>query len=95
MSGVTHILAGASSEEVKRVRFRRSAAGGPDPNVLSRQSRIALMAFQACGTREAACSFMNDIHPTLGGRPIEIAGGSEAGFASVRAALPSRSGQEC
>lgn len=88
MNGVTRVPTGESSDDLRRIRFRRSKSDRLDPSALSRQSKIALLAFQACGTREAACAFMNDMHAALGGRPIEIAGQSEVGFASVRAALP-------
>lgn len=59
----------------------------PQLGVLARQSKIAVLAFNVFNSREAARAFINDEHAALGGRPIEIAGGSEAGFATVREAL--------
>lgn len=92
MSGITRVSAGESSDDIRRVKFRRSASTRLDSATLARQSKIALIAFQTWETREAARGFMNDIHPILGGRPIEIAGASDTGFASVQAALANRLG---
>lgn len=93
LDGITRVPVGESSDTVTRLRFRRSAGAKPAPDVVERQTKMALIAFQAFGSKDAARSFLNGEHDQLGGRPIEIAGRDEAGFDSVRAALASSLGQ--
>lgn len=88
MDGITRIAAGEASDKVARMRFRQSANGRPDTEVIARQSRIALLAFQAFGSREAAREFLNTEDARLGGRPLEIVGCDDAGFDAISAALP-------
>ncbi|QDZ09239.1 DUF2384 domain-containing protein [Sphingomonas panacisoli] len=87
VSGITLVPAGECGNGVTRLRFRRSAARRLEPGVLARQSAIALLAFRAFDSREAARSFINDENAALGGRPIEIAGSSQVGFTVVSEAL--------
>ena len=87
MSGITRVAAGESSDAVPRARFKRVAKIRPEPAVLARQSAISLLAFHAFDSRDAARAFINENHGALGGRPIEIAGQSDAGFAAVKALL--------
>lgn len=89
MDGITRIAFGDSSDTVTRLHFRRSIGNKPVPDVIGRQARMALIAFQTFGSRDAARSFMNCEHAQLGGRPIEIAGRDAAGYEAVRAALAS------
>ena len=88
MDGITRLAIGESSESVTRLRFRRSGVSGPGDGVLARQTKIALLAFQAFSDRNIARQFLNEQNPEIAGRPIDLAGGSDAGFAAVRAMLP-------
>jgi hypothetical protein len=52
-----------------------------------RRGRAVRLASTAHPTPQAAVAFLNDHHPALGGRPLDIATGSAAGLAAVEAAL--------
>lgn len=88
---ITRIAAGESSEEVSRRFVRRSARDRPDPAVLKRQGEIALLAFRTFSDRDAARLFLNEYNDTLEGRPIDIAGENDAGYARIAAALADHS----
>jgi hypothetical protein len=51
-----------------------------------RQGRITLLAWNAIG-RDAALAFLNNPSDALGGRPLDIATASNAGFALVEQAI--------
>jgi uncharacterized protein (DUF2384 family) len=51
-----------------------------------RQGEITRLAFLVLG-RERAIAFLNSDHPTLGGRPLDLATGSDAGRDSVETEL--------
>ncbi|MBN8816698.1 MAG: DUF2384 domain-containing protein [Sphingomonas sp.] len=91
MSGITRLATGQSSENVTRLRFRRSVVNRPGEGALARQTQIALLAFQAFDDRNAARQFLNERSAEIDGRPIDLAGESDAGFATVRAMLPTGS----
>jgi len=93
MDAITRIPMGAASDKLPRLRFRRSSGNRPAQDVIDRQSRMALLAFQAFGSRDAARDFLNADHGRLGGKPIEIAGRDDAGYETVRTALASSSFQ--
>jgi len=73
MPGITHIAVGETSEEVPRRRFRATSRTKLSPEVLARQSQVALLAFRYFADREAALQFLNGFDEALGGRPIDIA----------------------
>ncbi|SEQ52110.1 antitoxin Xre/MbcA/ParS toxin-binding domain-containing protein [Sphingobium sp. YR768] len=52
----------------------------------ARQGRITLLAWNAIG-RDAALVFLNTRSEALGGRPLDIATASNAGFALVEQAI--------
>lgn len=56
------------------------------PEALRRQGRITTHAFLALG-REGALAFLNDHHAGCGGRPLEIATGSDEGMVGVEKAI--------
>lgn len=91
MDGITRIATGAASDKLTRLRFRRSISSKPSQDVIERQSRMAVLAFQTFGSREAARSFLNAENGRLGGRPIEIAGRDDEGYDKVSIALTSSS----
>jgi uncharacterized protein (DUF2384 family) len=53
-----------------------------------RQGKAVRAAQSALGSVEAVRAFLNTHHEALGGRPIDIAVGSDAGLAAVEAAIP-------
>lgn len=87
MGAITRLATGASSDEVDRRRFSGSARTKLAPDVIARQSRVALLAFQCLPDRDAALAFLNSVNDSLGERPIDLASSSEAGAARVEAAL--------
>lgn len=89
MGAITQLAVGATSDEKDRPRFRGTARTKLAPDVIARQSRVALLAFQCLPNRDAALAFLNGVHDALGGRPIDVASSSEAGAARVEAALRS------
>jgi hypothetical protein len=68
------------------MRFRRSNTPRLDPDNARRQGAITRLAFQLLG-RDGAIEFLNQDNAELGGRPLDLATTSEAGCASVEAAL--------
>lgn len=74
----------APSPKPKPRRFVRSfAASGLDPALVTRQMTVTTRAFQALGSAELARAFLNAEDDALGGRPIDVAGGSAEGLARV------------
>lgn len=59
-----------------------------DPDAARRQGEITTLAMKTLG-REAAIDFMNTDNTAMGGRPIDLAVGSEEGRARVETALSS------
>ncbi|WP_066716704.1 hypothetical protein [Sphingomonas pituitosa] len=90
MGAITRIAVGATSDELDRKRFRGAARTKLAPDVIARQSRIALLAFQCLPDRETALAFLNNVDETLGGRPVDIASTNEEGAERVAAALRAR-----
>lgn len=71
-------------------RFR-SAASTPrlDPANAARQGYITRLAFELLG-KDQAIAFLNTEHPGLGGRPLDLATGSDQGRNDVEAELGRR-----
>ncbi|UYY77950.1 antitoxin Xre/MbcA/ParS toxin-binding domain-containing protein [Sphingomonas sp. R1] len=87
MGAITKLAVGDTSEEGDRRRFRAGARTKLAPEVIARQSRVALLAFQRLPDRAAALAFLNNIDEALGGRPIDVASASEAGAVRVETML--------
>jgi hypothetical protein len=54
---------------------------------LKRQSQITHLAYSLLGDPTQAIQFLNQSSPSLGGRPLEIATTSAAGYSSVEQAI--------
>jgi len=81
MTCITRIAALAESDKPATKRFR--GGGGrdrADPEVVTRQARITLLAFQAHDDRDEALAFLNRHSDALDGRPLDIAGRDAAGL---------------
>ena len=70
----------------------RSAATKPrlSPDQAARQGGITTLAFQLLGGKDAALAFLNGADSALGGRPLDVAIATKAGFAAVEQALRNR-----
>jgi hypothetical protein len=55
-----------------------------------RQGLITHLAFSLLDGRDPALAFLNGVHAGLGGRPIDLAIGSDDGYAKVEQALRER-----
>ena len=77
----------APSSAARRVRVWRSAAPKLDPDSARRQGAITHLAFLQLGGREPAIAFLNEPHPSIGGRPLDVATQSEEGYRSVEALI--------
>jgi uncharacterized protein (DUF2384 family) len=73
------------------MRFRRSDAPRLDREQAGRQGTIATLAFDLLGGRDAAMAFLNQVDDGLGGRPLDIALASDAGFKLIEDAMRTRS----
>lgn len=88
MSAITILPASGELSPAPVKRFRRAFSAKRDtPEVLARQAQVTLLAFRAHATRTDAVAFLNLDHAELGGRPIDIGGADDAGFARVEAVL--------
>jgi hypothetical protein len=56
------------------------------PDMARRQGNVTRLAFERLG-REAAMAFLNESNDALGGRPLDIATGSVAGFEKIKVAI--------
>lgn len=56
------------------------------PDMARRQGNVTRLAFERLG-REAAMAFLNQSNDALGGRPLDIATGSVAGFEKIKVAI--------
>ena len=86
MSAISHIAAGETTEELRRVRFRASRNRAA-ADVTGRHATVSLLAFQQFDSRATALSYLNTHHQLLGGRPIDLAGQGADGLARVAADL--------
>lgn len=74
-----------------RRQFRsRSDIVRLQPDVQARHGRVTSVAFAAFGTSERAVAFRNCFDDALGGRPLDVAGESEAAFQKVADAIQLR-----
>ncbi|URW76106.1 hypothetical protein M9980_02420 [Sphingomonas donggukensis] len=71
-------------------KFRRHTTERVAPEIASRQGRIAGLAWQKLGGRDAAMAFLNDHDATLGARPLDVAIASDAGYDTVAALIADR-----
>lgn len=58
-----------------------------DADETRRRGLAVRLASAAHSSSQDAMAFLNTHHPELGGRPLDIATGSEAGLAAVEATL--------
>lgn len=58
-----------------------------DSDQTRRRGLAVRFASQAHSTPGAAMAFLNEHHPALGGRPLDVATASDAGLAAVKAEL--------
>ncbi len=72
----------------------RKTRKGPvlSPDEGRRQGRAVRSAQAALGSVDAVRAFLNTHHPSLAGRPIDLAVASEAGLIAVEAAISAENG---
>ena len=88
MSSITRLTYGDNAPEPGKRRFRGHTAGGrADRATVDRQARLTLVAFNAHDEREDALRFLNGHSDALGGRPLDVAGQTDAGLAAAIALL--------
>ena len=76
------------SERPLKKRFRSTfGTAKASPEVVSRQAQITLLAFRAHHHRDAALAFLNEHSDALDGRPLDIAGKTDAGLAAATSLL--------
>jgi len=93
MTCITRVATSAESEKPATRRFRNG--GGRDranPEVVARQARITLLAFQAHDEREEALAFLNRHSDVLDGRPLDVAGRDDAGLTAASELLTAQRG---
>ena len=73
----------------KKFRSRYQTAKAV-PEVVARQARITLLAFRAHDQRDAALAFLNDHSVELDGRPVDVAGQTDAGLIAATDLLNAR-----
>jgi hypothetical protein len=78
-----------AGEGPKRKRFVRHVAPKLAADEVARQGRIAQLAWSALG-RDEALALLNSHSDALGGRPLDIATDSVAGFAQVERLIRDR-----
>lgn len=59
------------------------------PQGVARQSSVTLLAWNELGA-DAATTFLNEFHPALGGRPLDVAAASVAGCEAVERMIAAR-----
>jgi hypothetical protein len=69
--------------------FRKSKYNLPrlSKESAARQGKITTLAFTLLGGRDGAMAFLNGVNDELGGRPIDLATASDAGYANVERAM--------
>ena len=68
--------------------FRKAVRRPPiSPEIAARQLRLLRATQAALVTAEATRDFLNNEHPELGGRPLDIALHSDAGLLAVERAV--------
>lgn len=87
MTGAITKIAFGETSDVKVSRFRAPARLKTSQEIVARQSKVAVLAFQKLGDRRAALDFLHSADAELGGRPIDVASESDAGAERVLAAL--------
>lgn len=73
-----------TSSSLIEVRSLRRAASPLSPQCFSRQGLIANLAFSHLGGRDPAIWFLNSYNSGLGARPLDLAGDSAEGYATVQ-----------
>ncbi len=79
---------GDLDERAPLKRFRNAhRAPRTQPDAVARQAKLSLAAIRGFDTRENALHFLHEECAQLGGRPIDIASGDEAGLLAAMARL--------
>jgi len=73
------------------MRFRRAHTQVLSRDESVRQGRAVRAAHAALGSIDAVRAFLNNPHPALGARPIDLAVASDAGLAAVEGAIAAES----
>ena len=87
MSCITVVAAESGAERAPRRQFGGRGRIKAAPEVVARQAKLTLLAFRAHDERDAALDFLNGHSETLAGRPIDVAGASDAGLVAATALL--------
>lgn len=66
---------------------RRAAIVRMSPEAAARQGRVAKLAWDVLGERDAVLAFLNTHNDALGGRPLDLAIADESGLAAVEAVI--------
>lgn len=76
------------SDRPLKKRFRSTfGTTRANPEMVARQAQITLLAFRAHDDRDAALAFLNEHSEQLQGRPLDIAGQTDAGLAAATSLL--------
>ncbi len=63
--------------------FRSASKVKLAPDSARRQGEITKLAFLTLGSSQAAIALLNQPHPELGARPLDVATASDEGYANV------------
>ncbi len=87
----TPIVAEPAAEPRSRSPMKRSRGFGDrtklDPEARRRQAHVMRLAMDHLGSADAIRGFLNEPHAGLGGRPLDLAMGSDEGLAAVEAVI--------
>lgn len=91
MSSITIVPTGANLDRPATRKFGgRGKMAKASPEIVARQAKITLLAFQKHDDRADALAFLNGHSEELGGRVLDVAGDSDEGLAAATALLTSR-----
>lgn len=79
--------AATDARPARKSFVRRAALVRMTPEAAARQGRVAKLAWDALGERDAVLAFLNTHDDALGGRPLDLAIADADGLASVEAAI--------
>lgn len=75
---------GPPEDDGKRKPFNwRQVSSRLSRQLIDRQSLITHFAYARLGGRDPAMAFLNVYHAGLGAKPLDLAGGSAAGYSTV------------
>lgn len=92
-AGAGGIAAGDQPRTTTMRQWRSSASKPKLPSdQAARQGAIARLAFELLGGRDGALAYLNGEDAVLGGRPLDLATATKAGFAAVEDAIRLKAG---